>query len=294
MTSRTWFITGAASGIGYELTTLLLARGERVAATSRRTDALAPLTAQYGDRLWTAALDVTDASAIRRVVGEAFAAFGRVDVVVSNAGFGVLGAAEEVSDELLRRQIEVNLIGPIQLSRAALPYLRAQGGGRIVQMSSSGGQVPDPGMSLYNATKFGVEGFFESVAVELEPFGIEVTLVEPGGARTGFNRNLALADPIDAYGTGIVGRIRGMLGGDADPEFVRRAVTGDPRKIARAIADSAETTPAPRRITLGGNAYEAIEAALRERLAALRAQRELAYGTDADDVVAERAGASIT
>jgi NAD(P)-dependent dehydrogenase (short-subunit alcohol dehydrogenase family) len=149
-------------------------------------------------------------------------------------------------------------------------------------------------MSLYNATKFGVEGFFESVAIELAPFGIEVTLVEPGGARTGFNRNLAVADPIDAYGTGIVGRIRDMLGGDADPEFVRRAVAGDPRKIARAIADSVETTPAPRRLTLGGNAYEAIEAALQERLSALRAQRDLAYGTDADDVVAERAGAAVT
>ncbi|GAA1304382.1 short-chain dehydrogenase/reductase [Planotetraspora silvatica] len=294
MAPRTWFITGAASGFGYELTTLLLARGERVAATSRRDDALSPLMAQYGDRLWTAPLDVADASAIRRVVGEAFSAFGRIDVVVSNAGFGVLGAAEEVSDELLRRQIEVNLIGAIQLTRAAVPYLRAQGGGRIMQMSSSGGQVPDPGMSVYNATKFGVEGFFESVAIELAPFGIEVTLVEPGGARTGFNRNLAVADPIGAYATGIVGRIRGMLGGDADPEFVRRAVAGDPRKIARAVADSAAAAPAPRRLTLGGNAYEAIEAALQDRLSALRAQRELAYGTDADDVVAERAGAPVT
>ncbi|GAA4573144.1 SDR family oxidoreductase [Planotetraspora kaengkrachanensis] len=294
MTSRTWFITGAASGLGYELTTLLLARGERVAATGRTITAFEPLAARYGDRLWTARLDVADASEIHRVVGEAFAAFGRIDVVVSNAGFGVLGAAEEVPDDLLRRQIEVNLLGAIRLTRAALPYLRAQGGGRIVQMSSSGGQVPDPGMSVYNATKFGVEGFFESVAIELAPFGVEVTLVEPGGARTGFNRNLAVADPIDAYGTGVVGRIRGMLGGGVDPDLLRRAVAGDPRKIARAVADSVETSPAPRRLTLGGGAYEAIEAALQERLSALRAQRDLAYGTDADDVVAERAGIPVT
>ncbi|GII51735.1 short-chain dehydrogenase/reductase [Planotetraspora thailandica] len=286
----TWLITGATSGFGYELTTLLLARGERVAATSRRPEALSALADQYGDRLWAATLDMTDTPAIHRVVGEAFATLGRVDVVVSNAGFGVLGAAEELSDELLHRQIEVNLVGPIQLVRAALPHLRAQGGGRIIQLSSSGGQVADPGMSVYNATKFGVEGFFESIAIELAPFGIEVTLVEPGGARTSFNANLALADPIDAYGTGIVGQIRAMLTGGADPEFVRRAVAGDPAKIAEAIADSAGVSPAPRRLTLGAGAYESIASALGDRLAALQAQRELAYAADADDVIASRAG----
>lgn len=281
--SKTWFITGAASGIGHHLTSLLLARGENVAATSRTIE---PLKALACDRLWTAALDVTDTAAIHDVVAGAVARFGRLDVVVSNAGFGVLGAAEELSDELLRQQIEVNLIGSIQLVRAVLPTLRAQGGGRIVQMSSSGGRVGDPGMSLYNATKFGVEGFYDSIAIELAPFGIDVTLIEPGGTRTGFNGNLALAEPIPAYESGILGQIRSMLGGGADPELLRQAVPGDPAKIAAAIADSVALSPAPRRIVLGGGAHTAIGNALRDQLAELDAQRGLAHSTDADDALA--------
>jgi NAD(P)-dependent dehydrogenase (short-subunit alcohol dehydrogenase family) len=287
MSAKTWFITGAGSGFGFELTTLLLARGDRVAATSRHIEPLSELADRY-PRLWTAALDVTDTPAIRRVVADAFAALGRIDVVLSNAGFGLLGAAEEVSDEQLARQLDVNLVGAVQLARAVIPRLRAQGGGRIIQLSSSGGQVPDPAMSLYNASKFGIEGFYESVGMELAPFGIETTLVEPGGSRTGFNRNLALAEPIDAYRDTVVGQVRGMLGAGVDPEVLRRVVTGDPAKIARAIVDSADTSPAPKRLVLGGNTYEQVTAALRERLAALEAQRDLAYSTDADDIVAAR------
>lgn len=284
MTSRTWFVTGAASGIGYELTRLLLARGERVAATSRRLEPLEALATGYGDQLWVAALDVTDVAAIRKVVNDAVTRFGRLDVVVSNAGFGVLGAAEEVSEEMLERQIEVNLLGAIHVARAVIPHLRAGGGGRIVQMSSTGGQIGGPGMSLYNATKFGIEGFYESVAIELAPFGIGVTLVEPGGTRTDFNRHLALATPIAAYDNGVLGQLRGMLTGDVDPELVRRSVTGDPAKVARAIVDSVDISPAPRRLVLGRHAYEVIITAFRDRLAALEAQRDLAYSTDADDV----------
>ncbi|HEX3787129.1 MAG TPA: SDR family oxidoreductase [Pseudonocardiaceae bacterium] len=282
MPTRTWFITGATAGLGLELTRQLLRRGERVAATGRRLEQLTELADSHPDQLWPAALDVTDTAAIRRVVAEAVDRFGRLDVVVSNAGFGVLGAAEEISDELLNRQLAVNLIGPIQLARAVIPQLRAQGGGRIVQLSSTGGQVGDPGMSLYNASKFGIEGFYESAAVELAPFGIEVTLVEPGGARTDFNRNLVLAQPIPAYDEGIVGQLRGML--TAHPDLVRKAVTGDPAKIAAAVINSVDTNPAPRRLVLGGNAYQAITGALRERLAAVEAQRDLARQIDADDV----------
>jgi NAD(P)-dependent dehydrogenase (short-subunit alcohol dehydrogenase family) len=288
LATKTWFITGAGSGFGRELTARVLARGDRVAATNRPPERLADLADCYGERLWTAALDVTDTSAIRRVVGDAFDRHGRIDVIVSNAGYGLLGAAEEASDEQLLRQINTNLIGSIQLARAVIPYLRAQGGGRIVQMSSSGGQVADPGMSLYNASKFGIEGFYESAAVELAPFGIEATLVEPGGSRTNFNHAIALSEPADAYQAGIVGRVRDMLIGDLDPEIMRHTVTGDPAKIAQAIIDSVDVSPAPRRLTLGGSAYEAIRAALRDRLAALESQRELAYSTDADDILAAR------
>jgi NAD(P)-dependent dehydrogenase (short-subunit alcohol dehydrogenase family) len=285
VTIRTWFITGASSGFGRELTAQLLARGDRVAATARTPDQLTTLSDRYGSQLWTAALDVTDTPAIRRVVDAAFDQLGRIDVIVSNAGYGLLGAAEEASDEQLLGQINTILIGGIQLARAVIPHLRAQGAGRIVQMSSTGGQVPDPGMSFYNASKFGIEGFFESAAMELAPFGIEVTLVEPGGSRTNFNRAIVLAEPIPAYEEGIVGQVRSMLTGDLDAEFVRKAVIGDPAKVARAIIDSVDLSPAPRRLTLGSNAYEAITAALRDRLAALERQRELAYSTDADDII---------
>jgi NAD(P)-dependent dehydrogenase (short-subunit alcohol dehydrogenase family) len=288
MSARTWFITGAASGFGYHLTTQLLARGDRVIATGLRTGPLAGLSGQHPDRLTVMTLDITDVAAIRAVTADAFTAAGRIDVIVSNAGFGVLGAAEELSDEILHRQIDVNLIGAIQLTRAVVPRLRAQGGGRIIQMSSSGGQVPDPGMSLYNATKFGLEGFFESLAIEVAPFGIDVTLIEPGGARTNFNDNLMLAAPIAAYQSGIVGQIRSMLTGGADPEVVRQAIIGDPAKMAAAIIETADHCPAPRRVVLGSNAHQAITAALRERLTDIEAQREGAYRTDADDIIAAR------
>lgn len=221
------------------------------------------------------------------MTADAFTAAGRIDVIVSSAGFGVLGAAEELSDEMLHHQINVNLPGAIQLTRAVVPRLRAQGGGRIIQMSSSGGQVPDPGMSIYNATKFGLEGFFESLAIELAPFDIGITLIEPGGARTSFNDNLVLAAPTAAYQAGVVGQIRSMLTG-ADPEAVRQAITGDPAKMAEAIIETAEQHPAPRRVVLGGSAHQAITAALRERLTDIEAQRERAYRTDGDDIIAAR------
>jgi NAD(P)-dependent dehydrogenase (short-subunit alcohol dehydrogenase family) len=222
------------------------------------------------------------------VVAAAFTRFGRVDVVVSNAGYGLFGAAEEASDDMLEQQIKTNLIGSIQLARAVVPHLRAQGGGRILQMASSGGQVADPGMSLYNATKWGIEGFFESAMMELAPFGIDVTIVEPGGSRTGFMRAMAQTAPLDAYRQGIVGQIRQVLAGGADSELVRRSLTGDPVKIAQAIIASADETPAPKRLTLGSNAYTQISAALRDRLAQLEARRGLAFSVDADDVIAAR------
>lgn len=186
MTTRHWFITGASSGFGRVLTEKLLARGDRVAATVRRPDALDDLRAEYGERLWTATLDLTEMAAVRQTVDRAFSELGRIDVVVSNAGYGLFGAAEEVTDEQVRHQIDTNLVGSIALIRAALPHLRAQGGGRILQVSSEGGQVTYPAFSLYHATKWGIEGFVDAVAKEVAPFGIAFTLVEPGPAGTNF------------------------------------------------------------------------------------------------------------
>ena len=186
MTQRTWLITGVNSGFGRLMAEQLLERGDRVAGTVRKMDAVNDLKAKYTELLWLGHLDMTDLSGIRRVVEKAFADLGRIDVIVSNAGYGLFGAAEELSDEQVAHQLSTNLFGPIQLVRAVLPHLRAQGGGRIIGLSTYGGQAALPGGSLYHASKWGLEGFLDSIAQELAPFKIGVTIIEPGGARTNF------------------------------------------------------------------------------------------------------------
>jgi NAD(P)-dependent dehydrogenase (short-subunit alcohol dehydrogenase family) len=186
MTSRTWFITGVSSGFGRQLTDQLLKRGDRVVGTVRDTSKVTDLIERYPQAFHAEVLDMTDTAAIRVVVERSFAQHGRIDVIVSNAGYGLFGAAEELTDKQVEHIVATNLVGPIQLIRAALPHLRAQGGGRIIQISSYGGQVAFPGNSMYHATKWGIEGFVESVAQEVASFGIGMTIVEPGGARTEF------------------------------------------------------------------------------------------------------------
>lgn len=180
---RTWFITGISTGFGRVMTQKLLARGDRVAGTLRTISAADELKERFGDQLWLATLDLTDTNAIPSIVDAAWGALNRIDVVVSNAGYGLLGAAEEVTDAQIRHQIDTNLIGSIQLVRAALPHLRAQGGGRILQIASLGGQVTIPGSSVYHATKWGIEGFMETLAQEVAVFGIGCTIIEPGRHR---------------------------------------------------------------------------------------------------------------
>jgi NAD(P)-dependent dehydrogenase (short-subunit alcohol dehydrogenase family) len=274
--SKTWFITGASSGFGRELAQLLLQRGDRVAATVRKPNALQDLAAKYGNRLWVAILDVTDSAAVRNVVDRAFAELQRIDVVVSNAGYVLLGAAEEVGDAQIERQLDTNLLGSIQVARAAIPHLRQQGGGRIIQIPSSNGQAAYPAMGIYAATKWGIEGFFEGTIPEVAPFGIEVTLVEPGASRTNFASSSADAGQIlDVYDQTPVGDFRRMAASAGLAMF-----PGDPRKIASAIIASADQSPAPKRLTLGSDAYALIHGALTERLAGLEAQKELAHSTD--------------
>jgi NAD(P)-dependent dehydrogenase (short-subunit alcohol dehydrogenase family) len=274
--SKTWFITGASSGFGRELAELLLQRGDRVAATVRKPDALQNLAAKYGDRLWVAILDITDSAAVRNVVDRAFAELQRIDVVVSNAGYALFGAAEEVGDAQIERQLDTNLLGSIQVARAAIPNLRQQGGGRIIQISSSVAQAAYPTMGVYAATKWGIEGFFEGTIPEVAPFGVEVTLVEPGASRTNFASSSADAGQIlDVYDQTPAGDFRRMVASAGLAMF-----PGDPRKIASAIIASADQNPAPKRLTLGSDAYALIHAALTERLADLEAQKELAHSTD--------------
>jgi NAD(P)-dependent dehydrogenase (short-subunit alcohol dehydrogenase family) len=273
--SKTWFITGTSSGFGRQMTEQLLQRGDRVFATLRKAQALDDLKAAHGERLHTAALDVTDTDAVRTVVGEAFRSMGRIDVVVNNAAYGLFGAGEEVSDEQIHHQFETNLLGSIQVIRASLPYLRAQQGGRFLQVSSEGGQIAYPSFSMYHATKWGIEGYIESVAQEVAPFGIEFTIAEPGPAKTGFRAGLVRAPAMQAYEHTPAGDVRRAV---ESGTFVLR---GDAVKMAAAMIKSTECSPAPRRLVMGSTSYASIRAALLQRLAELDAQKDIALSTDA-------------
>jgi NAD(P)-dependent dehydrogenase (short-subunit alcohol dehydrogenase family) len=274
--TKTWFITGTSSGFGRLLTEKLLARGDRVAATLRRMNALDDLKATYGDRLWIASLDVTDHDAVRRTVDRAFTELGRIDTVVNNAGYGLFGAAEEVSDEQIRHQIDTNLIGSIQVIRAALPHLRAQGGGRVLQVSSEGGQITYPNFSLYHATKWGIEGFVETVAKEVAPFGIGFTIVEPGPTRTDFGTGIARAEPMAVYDDTPAGEVRRAL---AEGAF---GIDGDPDRMAEAMIASADQDKPPLRLALGRSTYPSIKSALEARLAELEAHKAVTLAMDFD------------
>ncbi|MEV4598007.1 SDR family oxidoreductase [Amycolatopsis sp. NPDC049253] len=273
--TRTWFITGVSTGFGRHLAEQLLSAGDRVAGTVRRLDSVADLVESHGSAFHVSVLEMTDTAAIRPVVDAAHAHFGRLDVVVSNAGYGLMGAAEELTDEQVRHQLDTNLLGSVQVIRAAVGHLRADGGGRILQLSSVGGQVAWPGGSLYHATKWGIEGFADALADEVAPFGIGVTLVEPGGARTEFRYgNSRLAPKIDAYAASPASRIRRVL------EERTSLAIGDPARMAAAMIATVGQDPAPRRLVLGSDAWTAITDALEARLADVRAQKSVAFSTD--------------
>ncbi|SEO03919.1 SDR family oxidoreductase [Pseudomonas sp. NFACC39-1] len=274
--SKTWLVTGSSSGIGLAVVEQLLARGDRVAATLRKPQALSHLKTRYGEQLWTAMLDVNDAAAIRAVVHQAFTELGRIDVVVSSAGYALFGAAEEVSDEQIDQQLQTNLLGSIQLIRACLPFLRKQGGGRILQVSSEGGQLAYPNFSLYHASKWAIEGFVESVALEVAPFGIEFTLVEPGPTRTNFGAALVRPPAMVEYEQTPAGEVRKAIAEGTFP------LTEDPQKMARIMLEIVDVDPAPRRLLLGSGAYERVRNALVQRLAELEQYQALAMSTEVD------------
>ncbi|OWQ48158.1 short-chain dehydrogenase/reductase [Roseateles noduli] len=275
MTQRTWFITGISSGFGRHMTEQLLARGDRVVGTVRQLTAVADLKSKHGDRLSLHLLDVTDGDAVRRVVTQAFVDLGRIDVIVNNAGYGLFGAAESFTDEQVERQLDTNLLGSIQMVRAALPHLRAQGGGRILQLSSVGGQAAFPGGSLYHATKWGIEGFIEGLNQEVAAFGIAATLVEPGGARTEFRYGGSeLGAWLDAYASTPIAHVHRMI------EEATAQPQGDPARMVRLMIGSVDQTPAPKRLALGSDAYTAMHRALTVRLVELESQREVAFSTD--------------
>lgn len=272
--NKTWLITGVSSGIGRLLAEKALARGDQVIGTSRNADALGDLRERHAQQLHILGLDLRALGAVRQAVDSAFQRAGRIDFVVSNAAYGVFGAAEETDDGQLQDIVAVNLVGSIALIRSALPHLRAQGGGRVLQVSSEGGQCAYPGFSLYHATKWGVEGFVESVRQEVAAFGIEIVLVEPGPARTAFGSHLVKAAPLAAYAQTPVQALRQALDGGWP-------IKGDPDRMTTAMLALAEQPrPLPRRLVLGADAYAGVGEALAERLAELQDQKDVALAAD--------------
>lgn len=284
---QTWFITGASGGLASRMTRRLLERGDRVAATVRKPGVLDELQAQYGSRLWQTNLDLTNPQQITEAVKRAFAELGTIDVLVNNAAYGLYGAVEEASDEQLEHQFQTNVLGSLRAARAALPFLRKQGGGHIVQISSMAGHYSIPGMGLYCASKWAIEGAFEALAKEAAPFRIRTTIVEPGGIRTDFiTSNAKFGERMDVYRDQEAGKFVSLMKGELpgiDMSMFNQMVVGDPDKMAQQIIRRVDQGDGPLRMALGSDAYEQIRTALLERLAALDAQKELAYSTDADD-----------
>lgn len=255
-TGRTWLITGCSSGLGRALCERVLERGGRVVCTARNVAALTEIQARYPERAIPLALDVTDGAAVARVVGDALARTGGIDVLVNNAGYGAVGALEEFDEEAVRDAFDVNVYGPYRLIRALLPGMRARGSGHILNISSMAGFVGTPGFSFYSATKFAVEGMSEALAQEVAPFGIKVTLIEPGPFRTDFRgRNLYSAPALDAYAA-TVGKFRRML---ADTDGKQ---PGDPRRAADAMIAVVEADAPPLRLPLGEMCIQQMRAKL--------------------------------
>lgn len=275
VSNSTWFITGINRGLGRSIAEEVLQRGGKVAGTVRNLAHANELKKQFADRLWIGELDLSDLANVAKTFGAAARHFGTIHAAVSNAGYSLLGAAEELQLDAIRHIVDTNLIGSVELARAAVSHMRPLGGGRLIQISSGAGQAAFPGLSLYCATKWGIEGFFESLALEVAGFGIQTTLVEPGTIRTEFGTSGVLSPELDAYHEGPAGFMRKMaMNGYVAP--------GDPAKMARVIVDTFEAEIAPPRLALGEDAYGYIKAALTSRLNQIETHKNLT--TDCDDV----------
>jgi NAD(P)-dependent dehydrogenase (short-subunit alcohol dehydrogenase family) len=274
-TTRVWLVTGASSGFGRAAGEEILERGDRLAATSRNPEKLEQLVSSHAERALALRHDVTDPQSARDIVNKVIAHFGRVDVVLNNAGFGHIGAVEELTDEELCRQIDVNLFGMIHLTRAVLPYMRKQRSGHILQMSSLNGIEGMAGGAYYAASKFAIEGFSESLAAEVAPLGIRVTIIEPGPFRTDFlsDRSEKSAPPIQDYADS-VGKTRDLL------QKMNGKQPGDPALAAKAFIKVVEAERPPLRVPLGAMAYEHIRSKLGGQLKDLDSAAPLGEDTD--------------
>ncbi|MFJ4790032.1 oxidoreductase [Streptomyces sp. NPDC088794] len=273
-----WLVTGASRGLGAEIVAAALAAGHQVAATARDAAAVEARFPDAGSSLWTASLDVTDGARATTVIEEAVTRFGRIDVVVNNAGRGILGAVEEVSDETARAAFDTNVFGTLNVLRAALPVLRAQRSGHVINISSVGGFVGSAGWGVYNSTKFAVEGFSEALAREVGPLGISTTIVEPGYFRTDFLDGTSLHTEtrvIDDY-TDSAGAMRRTA------ETVNHDQPGDPAKAAAAIVRIGGKADAPLRLQLGPDCYARVSEKLSSVAAEQDRWKDVAFSTDHD------------
>ncbi|WP_290060291.1 SDR family NAD(P)-dependent oxidoreductase [Amycolatopsis solani] len=271
-----FFVTGASRGLGRRIVEQALAAGHQVVATARDPRTLDDLAARYGERVHVERLDVTDAAAAEAAVAAGAAAFGRLDVVVNNAGQGDQVALEDTSLDVFRRQVETNFLGTVYVTKAAVPVLRRQGGGRIIQVSSVGGRVGSPGMTAYQSAKWAVGGFSEALATEVGPLGIKITVLEPGGMRTDWAGASMTTPPISEPYEATVGASARAMAGFEDH------ANSDPRKVADLVLTVAGLDDPPLRLLAGSDAYEFGREAWRHRVDTDEKWAELSRSTDHD------------
>ncbi len=258
-TAKVWFITGTSRGFGRVWAEAALKRGDKVAATARNLESIADLNEKYGDNVLTITLDVTQPEQVKAAVEQAYAHFGRLDIVFNNAGYSLVGTIEEASAEAIRAQYETNVIGPVSVIQAALPLLRKQGGGHILGTSSNLGQVTLPVIGYYCSTKWAFEAIHESLSAEVKPFGIKVTIIEPGAYATEFgsSESLKFAQGLDVYT-------------DFKAQFIEGLQTmerGDPAATPPALFSVVDAENPPLRFFLGSHCLPWVRSAYTERLA---------------------------
>jgi NAD(P)-dependent dehydrogenase (short-subunit alcohol dehydrogenase family) len=276
--TKVWLITGSGNGLGRVIAEAALAAGDSVVAGARRPEELAPLVAQYGDRVKPVTLEVRDDSAARAAVQQAVDSFGRLDVLVNNAGYGQFAPFEQMSAQDFRGIVDTCFFGVVYMTRAALPVMRRQRSGHIFQVSSVGGRLTVPGNTPYHAAKWAVGGFSDSLAMEVAPFGVKVTTLEPGGIRTNWARRAGANPPrlLPEYEVS-VGLALTMLRGNEE------RAESDPRKIARVIVELANSEDVPMRLILGVDAEKRVQQAEAARASEAEKWRHLTHSTVFED-----------
>jgi len=280
-TDKVWLITGSSTGLGRALAQAVLERGYHLVATARQPEQLKELSDRYPDRVTTIALDVTNAQSIQQAIEAALNAYNRIDVLVNNAGYGTVGAIEEVNDDDIRRQFDTNLFGAINVTRAVLPTLREQRSGHILNISSANGISAFAGVGIYSATKFALEAISEALAQEVKPLGIKVTIIEPGSSRTNFSSRAlsTLSHQINDYAQTsgkIVQRLQERDGKQPN----------DPAKAAAAMIQVVESDNPPLRLALGEDSVNLITQKLESMKAELEAWKDVSMNTAFEEVKA--------